>query len=89
MPTIGEWKKAQANRYAEETQALVNVLQERMMWHLQQFESVNDALMKRVHEELFKRDQDTLDDLQEKYDQQRKVFQTRHKLDIPALKVKE
>ena len=60
-----------------------------MQWHLQQWGKAEDAVVKDVHEELFKRDQDTLDELKEEYDQRRKRFKTRHNLDIPELKFEE
>jgi predicted transcriptional regulator len=89
VQTIEEWKKAQADRYFKEQQALVNVLQQRMKWHHEQWEHNEEATIKRVHEELFKQDQDTLDEVRKKYDQQRGMFKTRHKLNIPELKVEE
>src|SRR5579871_1977368 len=89
MPTLGEWKKAQADRYAEEQQALVNVLQLRMKWHHQQWDQTANPALKAVHEELFQRDQDAIDELKEQYDQQRAIFKTRHKIDIPELKIDE
>ncbi len=88
MPTIGEWKKAQADSYAKEQQTLVNVLQQRMKWHQEEWGKTEDPTLKNVHEELFKRDQDTLDEVREKYEKRTHVLKIQ-KIDLPALKFEE
>ncbi len=86
MPTIGEWKRVQADRFAKEQQAMVNVIQARMEWHLRLKDDRISAEEKAAHEELLKRDAETLEEIASKYQHRQDHYQ-RQNTPIPPLKL--
>jgi hypothetical protein len=71
MATIGEWRRQQAERFAKETQALVNVLRRRMEWHQDRLQKATDPFEQEWHDELILRDIESLDEAKKQHENRR------------------